>query len=218
MAGHFPGSLHMSQRVHSNHAPIKTKANLTRWKAGRIWYVPQSCSVRKGHFETSMHKPDLAQTLPIAFRNPMFFPLKDTAYLNSQSCWNWLRWCFPLLQGRGHNLQLQKLLYHLSYLPTRSCDCTSTWLVLLELKQKQKSFLSQAVLFTSHNLSLPLNLHIIFRTCLIITVGFTFFKKVLGTLSEFVFKYSLPGCNFLVGKDYGLLSLALPKCKAQFPS
>lgn len=40
-------------------------------------------------------------------------------------------------------------------------------------KEKGKSlFLSQAVLFTSHDLSLPLNLYIIFRTCFVMVVGF----------------------------------------------
>lgn len=58
-----------------------------------------TCPVKLCHQEkpliwTPMHKPNLVPILPSTFRlkNPMPLPLKDTASLNSQSCWNWLRW------------------------------------------------------------------------------------------------------------------------------
>lgn len=58
----------------------------------------------------------------------MLLALTNTASLDSQNHWNWVRWhtahslhqwiqlCFSLLQGRGHILNLCKLLHHLTCL------------------------------------------------------------------------------------------------------
>lgn len=144
----------------------------------------------------------------------MLLALTNTASLDSQNHWNWVRWhtahslhqwiqfCFPLLQGRRHILNLRKLLHYLTCLQGPS-NCTRGerrvlrvprrgWALSGKKKRGSQSVLSQAVLFTSHDLSPPLRVNIIFRTCPVTVVGFILEKEnVLRTLSWFVLKSSL---------------------------
>lgn len=115
----------------------------------------------------------------------------NTASLNSQNHWDWVRrhtahslhhgiqFCFPLLRGRGHILNLCKLLYHLTC-PQGPGNCTRGERRVLLIPRRGwflwdgagESLLSQAVLFTSHDLSLPLRANIILRICPVMVVGF----------------------------------------------
>lgn len=87
-----------------------------------------------------MHKPDVAPTLPTAlkFKNPMLFPLKDTASQLTELLE--LRWqkvpstwfasssldLLPFTSGEGMDSWPSKASPS-SYLPTTSGDCTSAW-------------------------------------------------------------------------------------------